>query len=160
MGGMASRANPDDEAKLGAYASALADAIDDALPGWVRRCVERFVPVDGTLAAAVDAAGHRLRAGLGAEVHALLLADIDEQRTTPLALLRRAVAEPTAILRDAGVAPVPRDAFEERAFPDDVYRLTPATFAEVDPALHEPGLLWGAAKAYVFKQRRRIEGRR
>ncbi|MEO7555966.1 MAG: hypothetical protein ABIV94_05100, partial [Acidimicrobiales bacterium] len=75
-------------------------------------------------------------------------------------LLRRAVRYPTAVLAAAGVPPVVRDAFAERAFPDDDYGLTPATFADVDPALHEPGLAWGAAKAHVHLSRRRTEARR
>jgi hypothetical protein len=55
---------------------------------------------------------------------------------------------------------VARDEFSLRNFPDDVYDLTPASFADVDPELHEPGLLWGAAKAHVHLARRRREGRR
>ena len=51
-----------------------------------------------------------------------------------------------------------RDEFAERTFPDDVYDLSPASFADVDPALHEPGLMWGAAKAHVILHRRRSEG--
>ena len=31
---------------------------------------------------------------------------------------------------------------------------------DLDPALHEPGLRWGAAKAHVVLARRRAEGRR
>jgi hypothetical protein len=151
-------ADPDDEAALAAYALALADAVERAIPGWVRRCVERFVPVVDELRDAVDVAGRQVQIEVGPQVRALLESDIDDQRTTPLALIRHAVAVPTAILHDAGVEPVPRDEFEERAFPADVYRLTPATFADVDPALHEPGLRWGAAKAFVFKQRRRSAG--
>jgi hypothetical protein len=84
----------------------------------------------------------------------LLALDVDEQRVNPLALVRRAVSYPTAVLRDAGVPPVVRDEFDERAFPDDVYGLAPAAFADIDPALHEPGLLWGAAKAHAHLARR------
>ena len=65
-----------------------------------------------------------------------------------------------AVLRAAGASPVPRDDFDVRNFPDDVYGLSPATFADVDPALHEPGLVWGAAKAHVHLARRRREGKR
>ena len=43
-------------------------------------------------------------------------------------------------------------------FPDDDYDLSPATFADIDESLHEPGLVWGAAKAHVVLTRRR--GRR
>ena len=46
------------------------------------------------------------------------------------------------------------------SFPDDPYDLTPGSFADVDPSLHEPGLVWGAAKAHVVLARRRREGRR
>jgi hypothetical protein len=59
------------------------------------------------------------------------------------------------VLRAAGVPPVRRDEFAEHAFPDDVYDLAPASFADVDPSLHEPGLVWGAAKAHVHLSRRR-----
>jgi hypothetical protein len=156
---MPARANPEDEAALVAYASALADAVDAALPGWVRRCVAQHVTVDAAVDAVVAAGGRRVQRDVGAELRALLALDLDDQRATPLALLRAAVATPTAILRDLGVPPVPRDEFEQRSFPDDVYRLTPATFADVDPSLQELGLRWGAAKAFVFKQRRRQEGR-
>ena len=64
------------------------------------------------------------------------------------------------VLADAGVPPIVRDEFEERAFPDDVYGLAPASFADLDPALREPGLVWGAAKAHVVLARRRAEGLR
>jgi hypothetical protein len=150
----------DDERTLAAYAAELADAVDEALPRWVRRCVERFIPVSDAVATEVDEAVVEVRARVGVAVRTLLLTDIDEQATTPLTLLRRAVAEPTAILRRHGVAPVERDEFEERSFPDDVYNLTPASFADVDPSLADVGLRWGAAKAFVFKQRRRAEGKR
>ena len=53
-----------------------------------------------------------------------------------------------------------RDEVAVRQFPDDVYDLVPASFAEVDPELHEPGLVWGAAKAHVHLARRRSEGAR
>jgi hypothetical protein len=158
MGAMSTRANAEDEAALARYAGELAAAIDAALAGWVRRCVERFVPVVGAVRDEVDAAEEELRP-IGAAVRALLSADLDEQRSTPLAIVRGAVAVPTRILRAHGVVPVERDEFEVRSFPDDVYRLTPATFADIDPALAEPGLRWGAAKAFVFKARRRAEGR-
>ena len=45
-------------------------------------------------------------------------------------------------------------------FPDDLYDLTPGSFRDLDPALHEPGLEWGAAKAHVHLARRRAAGQR
>ncbi|MEZ5138517.1 MAG: hypothetical protein R2711_07040 [Acidimicrobiales bacterium] len=88
-------------------------------------------------------------------MRALLAADVDAQAQGPLALVREAVRHPTAVLAAAGVGPVVRDEFDERAFPDDVYGLAPAAFADLDPALGELGLVWGAAKAHVVLRRRR-----
>ena len=51
--------------------------------------------------------------------------------------------------------PVERDDFAREAFPDDDYDLTPASFADVDPSLFEPGVAWGAAKAWTHRQRHR-----
>ena len=140
------------------YARQLADAIAAAIPGWVTGSVER-VMADRSMAMtpetqqAAAAAGSLARAETGAAIRALLAVDIDDQRSTPLALLRQAVRYPTRVLRDAGAAPAARDRFAERAFPDDVYDLTPAALADVDPALTEPGIAWGAAKAFEHKRR-------
>jgi hypothetical protein len=137
---------------------ALADAVEAALPAWVERSVARiaggfFGRVDPEVMAAAAEAGRRARQDVGPRVRALLEADIDEQRTTPLSLLRGAVRYPTGVLRAAGVPPAERDQAQARLFPDDVYDLAPATFADVDPSLTEVGMAWGAAKAFVHLQR-------
>jgi hypothetical protein len=142
------------------YATALAEQIDAALPGWVVRSVERLTAlwldeVPPEVASAAESAGQRARAEVMPAVRVLLATDIDQQATTPLAILRTAVRYPAEVLAAAGVPPVQRDAFSERAFPDDAYDLTPATFADVDPALAEAGIVWGAAKAYQHKLRHR-----
>ena len=139
------------------HATALADAIELALPAWVERSVARRMAAAGRsepeVEAAAAAAGRQARTDVGPRVRALLDADIDEQRSTPLSLLREAVRYPTEVLRAAGVEPVERDEMQERLLPDDVYDLAPATFADVDPALTEPGLRWGAAKAWTHRRR-------
>lgn len=154
-----------DEQKLAAIATALADAVDAAIPGWVERSVVRLVEahqglVTGTTRAAAVDAGRRAAEEVGGEVRALLATDVDAQRGNPLALLRSAVRYPAAVLDAAGVPPVVRSRFDEEAFPDDVYGLSPATWADVDPELHERGLVWGAAKAHVVLRRRKAEGKR
>jgi hypothetical protein len=138
--------------RLDGYARALADGIEAALPGWVVRSVERRAT---GLRAEAEAAGQRARAEVGPQVRSLLGTDVDRQWTNPLQLVRRAVVYPTAVLQRAGVPPVARDSFVERVFPDDVYDLSPASFAELDPTLAEAGIEWGAAKAHVVIQRRR-----
>jgi len=140
--------SPDEEAFAEAGA-ALADAILDALPAWSARVVTaRGGPADAATSAGQDAA-----AAIAAELRALLAADVDDQHENPLAVVRGAVAWPTAVLRDAGVAPVERDDFSRAHFPDDDYDLTPMTWADLDEALVERGVLWGAIKAHVHMKR-------
>lgn len=170
-------ADPDDESAprgpssadldaLARYAEMLADAVEAALPGWVERSVER-VHIERTarrppadVRAAAARAGAEATAEVAPRVRALLVLDIDEQRTGPLALIRSAVPYPTRVLGEAGVVPAERDPFAVDRFPDDVYDLAPATFADLDPDLHEIGIVWGAAKAHVHLARRRAQGRR
>jgi hypothetical protein len=110
----------------------------------------------GVPTAIVDAAteaGALARREVGTQVRSLLEADVDDQRATPLSLLRAAVRYPSAVLAAAGVPPVERDEYAAGQFPDDSYDLTPATWTDVDPSLHEPGLAWSAAKAWTHKRR-------
>ena len=148
------------EASIERYASALADGIDAALPGWVVRGVERLMsagprPMTPEVRQAAEAAGDQARVESGAEIRALLTTDIDEQRSTPLTLLRQAVRYPTRVLQEAGVPPVERDRFATAAFPDDDYDLSPASWSDVDPALTDLGIAWSAAKAFEHKRRHR-----
>lgn len=152
--------DPADAAALARYAADLAARVEAAIPGWVERCVREVLAAQGlaldeaTAAAATDA-GKAAQADGGPRLRALLETDIDEQRQNPLGILRSLVTYPTAVLRDAGAGPVSRDDFAARNFPDDVFDLTPAAFADVGPDLHEPGLVWGAAKAHIHLSRRR-----
>lgn len=153
--------DPADAAALRRYADALAAAAIGALPGWVERAViERYEGWAGQSAPAVvveDArsAGRRAVDDLGPRLRELLATDVDAQRTTPLAILRTAVGHPTEVLAAAGVPPVVRDTQAERLFPYDAYDLSPAAFSDLHPSVHEPGLVWGAAKAHVILARRR-----
>ena len=141
---------------MDAYAQALHTAAVAALPLWVERCVRARA---SGLEAEAAAAGRRAALEVGERLRVLLATDIDEQRTNPLSVLRGAVVYPTRVLQAAGVAPVARDAFVERAFPDDVYNLVPASWREIDESLQEPGLVWGAWKAKQVLERRRAEGK-
>lgn len=156
---------PADAAALARHAAALADGVSAALAGWVERTVVGRLaaagrPAPPEVVAAAQAAGRRATVEVGGAVRTLLERDVDDQPTGPLALLRGAVRYPTEVLSAAGVEPVPRDEVARRLHPDDVYDLSPASFADVDPGLHEPGLVWGAAKAHVVLARRRREGLR
>lgn len=153
------------EAHWAEPADQLLGAVALVLEPWLVRCVEQAATAQLGRApeSLLDAARQRAAQDGPAvmeRLEALLAADVDEQRTNPLSVLRAAVAGPTAVLAGAGVPPAPRDGFQERAFPDDPYGLSPATWSDVDPTLHEPGLMWGAWKASVVLARRRAEGRR
>lgn len=153
--------DPADAAALAAHADALAGAVDAALADWVERVVrERWAQwrgeaVPAEVVAAAQVAGARARAEVMPRLWELLVTDVDAQRSNPMAVIRLATRHPTAVLRDAGVPPMHRDADARRLFPDDLYDLTPASFADLHPSVHEPGLVWGAAKAHVVLRRRR-----
>jgi hypothetical protein len=140
------------------YARALADGIEAALPTWVVSCVEKVMTawageVPPAVAEVAEAVAQRARAEVGSAVRSLLSTDIDDQQSTPLALLRGAVVYPTELLRALDVPPVKRDPFAVAAFPGDDYDLSPGSFADIDPALAELGISWGAAKAFEHKRR-------
>jgi hypothetical protein len=146
-------------------AERLAEGIERALPGWVVGCVDRLlVAYQGSappeVLARAAAAGEEAARDVGAEVRRLLATDVDEQWTNPLHIVRAAVRFPTAVLQEAGVPGIERDAFDETHFPDDVYGLTPMSFADVDDELQELGIVWGATKARAHLERRRAEGLR
>ncbi len=152
-----------DEQLLALYAAALADGVEDALPGWVAASVVRRLgselpdglPED--FEDRVAAAGRSAAEEVGGRVRELLSLDIDEQWTNPLTLIRTAIRFPTELLRSIGAETVARDEQAKRFHPDDVYDLTPASFAELGPAVHDLGVSWGAAKAHVHLRRRREE---
>lgn len=143
------------------YPRLLAQAVESVLESWLIRCVIDALRRGGTEAtpALLEAArsmSHVAAPLVMSELRDLLSTDVEEQRNNPLSVLRRAVQYPTALLREAGLAPVRRDEFSLRAFPGDVYNLSPATWADIDESLQEPGLIWGAWKAKAVLDRHRL----
>jgi hypothetical protein len=154
----------DDPANLEVLARSADDlvtAVEVALPTWVQRVVaDRWdqwkggEPPDEVVQAAADAASEA-SAQVVPALRELLQRDVADQDANPLAIVRRAVVHPTRVLAATGMPPVVRDEQAERLFPDDAYDLVPGSFGDLDPAVHEPGLVWGAAKAHVLLHRRR-----
>jgi hypothetical protein len=134
------------------YAANLVAVVALVVPEWIERCLARHgVPMDGRAVAAARAAGQEATERL----QALLALDVESQPTTPLSVLRAVTHHATAVLAAAGIAPARRDEMRARSFPTDVYDLAPATWSDIDPRLHDPGLLWGAAKAREVIDRHR-----
>jgi hypothetical protein len=142
----------------------LLDAARRFAPGWLSRATItaaarggiRLDADDAELSAVVDEAVTTLLA----ELADLLATDVDEQRTNPLSLFRRCVGGPNELLLRRGAAAPVIDRFAADHFPDDVFGLGPASWSDVDPALHEPGITWGAWKAMTVLRRRRDDGLR
>jgi hypothetical protein len=158
---------PDDPADAARYAEVstrLVDTVADVVPRWIERSVRERLQawrghVSPEVAAQAVAAGEAARDEVVPRLRSLVETDIDEQRTNPLALLRDATSHGHRVLAGAGMPSMPRDQFARSSFPDDDYGLVPATWADIDPDLHEIGITWGAAKAFLFKARRRAEGK-
>src|SRR5262249_4887381 len=99
-------------------------------------------------------AGAAASARVTARLRELFRSDAAAQTSTPLEVVRTAYREPTAVLVRAGIPPVERDAFEERAWPDDRYSLVPHSLGDLGDADLAPMLLaWGMAKAAVLRAR-------
>lgn len=148
----------DDEATFAALSLELASAIESHLQGWItgsilQRAQQAGVVLDADARERATQAGQRCRDEVGPKIRALLTSDIDDQRSTPLVLLRSATSFATEVLADWGVPHTDRDAYELRAFPLDIYGLSPASLADVHESLAEPGVVWGAAKAYLHRKR-------
>jgi hypothetical protein len=151
-------------ARLDETGAAIVAGIERQVPGWVQRQVERLLDAWGRapVETRVRAEAQSADAGAAAarrivdELRALFAVDPAGQQATPLEIVRTAYREPTAVLAAAGVPPIERDEFDERAWPDDIYGLVPRTLGDLgDPELAPLHLAWGMAKATVIRARRR-----
>ena len=130
---------------------------------WLRRSVAAIAARHGVRSddwRDLDAAVTVATEGILTRLRDLLATDVDEQRTNPLSIYRSGVAPITDLLERHDVPAPSGDRFAADHFPDDPYRLGPASWVDVDPDLHMPGLVWGAWKAKTVLDRRRAEGRR
>lgn len=142
-----------DEAFFVQLSNALAAEAAKAIGPWIVEAVAVRSSNDASLQSAAEQAGQRATDDLGVALREFLAADIDQQRTNPLAVLRRVVPYATAVLHEAGVPPVPRDRDAIALHPDDHYDLTPGAFIDFGEAVHEAGIRWGAGKAHLHLSR-------
>ncbi len=145
--------------------AAIVAGVQRQVPGWAQAQVERLLdawgraPADARVRAEAQSAeaGAAAARRIVAELRALFSVDPVQQPATPLEVVRTAYREPTAVLAAAGVPPIVRDEFDERAWPDDVYGLVPRTLGDLgDPELAPLHLAWGMAKATVIRARRAV----
>lgn len=153
------RADTEAEAAYREAAGRLADGLDGAVQDWIVRIVQQRLPADWShhdhprLWTQMSDVAAQIHDQVIPTLRNLLATDVETQATGPLGVLRSAVGPANRLLADAGVPRPKRDPVAESMFPDDLYDLGPANFDDVDPALHDIGLLWGAAKAHVVLTR-------
>jgi hypothetical protein len=142
----------------------LIGAVHDLGGDWVVRAVTTLLDAWGGIddtaraqtIAAAHAAGTRAAARVARELAVLAEQEPRVQRATPLEVIRSLRYEATEVLRGAGVPPVARDPFDERAFPDDVYGIVLKSVVELardDETQAELGgalLAWGLGKARLL----------
>lgn len=142
--------------------------VEANVPPWVRAHVDRLLDAWGRAPADARARAEARSTEAGAaaagrivgELRELFAVEPERQAATPLEIVRTTYREPTAVLAEAGVPPIVRDEFDERAWPDDVYGLVPRTLGDLgDPDLAPLHLAWGMAKATVVRARRARGGR-
>lgn len=134
----------------------LLEVAEAVTPAWVERLVRRLVPEpDDALRARLSDIAAAVTKNVTTGLRELFELDPEAQRTNPLTIFRQATAPITELAMSLGVPPVLRDEFERRSFPNDLYGLHPATWADISPDLVELGLEWGAWKAAVIISRHR-----
>ena len=123
------------------YSDRLLRNVTAVVVPWATRLVDDRLASDGL----VDGVSQEARHSAVAEAERLavdgltelLTLDAEQQRTNPLTVLRSATVPLSRFLASVGATPVVRDEFDRRSFPDDVFGLAPATWADIDPSLVE-----------------------
>jgi hypothetical protein len=158
---------PDDEARalerLDETGDAIVTGVETWVPRWALSQVARLLDAWGRATPETRAraetqasdAGEASARRVAATLRELFAIEPELQTATPLEIVRSVYREPTEVLAAAGVPPIARDEFDERAWPEDVYGLVPRTLGDLgDPELAPLHLAWGMAKATVIRARR------
>ena len=115
-----------------------------ALPAYLTARFSTYgYPLDRGSVESIDRATASLAAELGQE----LVLPFDEQRRSPLEIVRHVLTIPSDALAERGIPPVATSA---SVSVDGPYGLAPGSSSDLGAAAHEAHLLWGAAKAAAF----------
>ena len=145
------------------YSVELTAAIDRDVRAWLTMSVRSRIPTDrwsAELDTTVEQMAESTHREILSELATLLSQDLDDQRDTPLGVLRRAAIPATELLAAQQIPPLQRDEFERKADPYDHYGIAPKTWSDVSETVGSAGIAWGAAKAYVHLQRRNSKNNR
>jgi hypothetical protein len=149
-----------DDQRLAEIAADLLDAMVDAIPAWVRRTVEARaagseIALDEPQRGRIAQVASDLAAALTPQLEQVLTADVDGGSGSPLAVVRSGTGTLNDLLDELGIPRPARDDFSVSRFPEDRHDIGPAAFVDIDESVHEPGIMWGAARAHVHLRRRR-----
>lgn len=154
---MTLNSNPGDETEFVAIGLRLAEAMNIAIERWLSHQLAVRLEASGRANDDTYQRAEQLAAetavAVAAQIQQLAATPIDLQATTPLSIVRSALQPATALLSDSQVPPAVRDSDDVARFPDDTFGLTPASFADIDLELASVAVEWGAAKAWLHKQR-------
>lgn len=141
------------------YSGRLLAVSQQVVDIWTQRLIDRHCSPEQLAPAQVilerAAVVSNVRFYVVSELQQLLATDVEQQRVNPLAIFRSAIQPLTDFFESLNCHHVPRDEFNRRSFPGDVFGLSPATWADIDERLIEPGLEWGAFKAATMISRRK-----
>ncbi len=149
--------NFDDEAAFERYGLDLVAAVNAAIRPWLNSVVAArigpaTVPPETT--AEIDAAIEKIATQVNRSLTELATADVDEPLSGPLERIRRETTPLVGALDDAGATRPRRDPVDTEMRPDDVYAIGPYTFMDLSTDVHDAGIAWGAAKAFLHRSRR------
>lgn len=142
-----------DEQRFVAYGQALHDAVDRSFEPWLTslltsRSSQATLPDDVLIAV------RQASAQATTNIKTLVQADIDDARSGPLEQMRNALTALGPILDSHGFERPQRDPVDTEMRPTDIHSLGPMSFLDLGTEVHEAGIAWGAAKAYLHRQRR------
>lgn len=137
------------------YGLELVAAVDTAIRPWLLDVLaHRF---GGDIPPASQQRAEAAVEAAAAEAHRLLTelatADPATPLSGPLERLRRSVSPVTDLLGEAQAQRPRRDPVDIEMRPDDVFAIGPLAFTDLSAEVHDAGITWGAAKAYMHTQR-------
>lgn len=151
-GNNSSKATSDEERAYIQYGEQLRKTVSVVLEPWLAAQIHGRHGIDPR---ELEAEIRSVVADADARLEELIYADVETPLSGPLERIRGAVEQLAPALLGLGAVPPTRDPFDVQIRPDDQFALGPLTFADLGEDVHQAGITWGAAKAYLHNVRRK-----
>jgi len=137
------------------YSRQLVNSLSGKIELWILNAVKTKVPdLDPEKIDELNRIAVVAEAQILGKLEGILTLDAVDQFINPLAILREVYVFPTEFLASLGLVESVRDEYQRKYYPDDIYDLVPASFADFGPEVNGAGIAWGAAKAHEHLQNR------